>query len=274
MKLRRDMATAQDHPPGCVAPLERQLSGPDTTCELGYSGDCSTPPARSSEQACLLACSRAPMVNLHDQLGSQRISILLVDTNGWILDMVGEAGARPQASEHWPHPKRRSPDQPLADAEHRNVGASEHENSVFGIAAPINAASGGLIGILDRSGGHGVGLQHIGAMLQLTAETIERRVVEHDARGFLLLRFHTRIELLEGPCDAIALFDRDSRLIAYNKLAANLLSLTRSGLNALCQDCFETQWPGLVGSAAFAKNAPIHLRARNGTHVLAHARLR
>jgi transcriptional regulator of acetoin/glycerol metabolism len=214
------------------------------------------------------------MVNLHDQIGSPRISILLVDISGQILDMVGEECAKPQASEHWPSPNVRSADRALARSEHRAAGTSGRGSSVFGIAAPINAASGGLIGILDRSGGPGMGMQHIGAMLQLTAETIERRVVESDARGFLVLRFHTRIELLEGPCDAIALFDCDSRLIAYNKLAANLLSLSRNGLNARCQDFFETQWPGLVGSAAFAKNSPIHLRAKNGTNVLAHARLR
>lgn len=213
------------------------------------------------------------MVNLHDQLGSPRISVVLVDTSGQILDRVGDDSARTLSSEHWPRSTVDATDrsQPPSGRENPDPGPA---GSLFGIATPINAASGGVIGILDRSGAPGMGMQHLGAMLQLTAETIERRVVDSDERGFLLLRFHTRIELLEGPCDAIALFDRDSRLIAYNRLAANLLSLNRNGLNAHCQDCFETQWPGLVGSAAFAKNAPIHLRARNGTSVLARARLR
>lgn len=219
-----------------------------------------------------MACSRAAMLNLHDQLGSHRISVLLADTTGRILDMVGEERTQIQTSEHWPRPSPPRADQPQSRPLQPDTSGSS--KSVFGMAAPIHAASGGLIGILDRSGGPRNGLQHVGAMLQLTAETIERRIVESDTRGFLVLRFHTRPELLDGPSDAIALFDRDSRLIAYNKMAANLLSLNRNGLNVLCQECFDTQWPGLVGSAAFAKQAPIHLRARNGTSVLVHAHLR
>lgn len=267
------MPKAEHYPPGYDASPENRDAGCQPL-EARSPRQHRVPLAPPSDRACLLACSRAPMVNLHDQLGSARISILLIDTNGQILDRVGDGSATPEASEHWPRANVGPSSQSRALSGHRSIDMARRESAAFGIATPINAASGGVIGILDRSGAGGLGMQHIGAMLELTAEAIERRVVDSDERGFLLLRFHTRVEMLEGPCNAIALFDRDSRLIAYNRLAANLLSLSRNGLNARCEDCLETQWPGLVGSAAFAKNSPIQLRAKNGTTVLAQARLR
>lgn len=214
------------------------------------------------------------MVNLLEQLASRYVSVLLADTRGDILDMVSYEGSDRSRDEAWP--KTLSPTTPAAAAEaaQQYPASDKKKPAVFGVATPINAAAGGLLGLLDRSHEPTWGMNHLCAMLQLTAETIERRVVEHDHRGFLLLRFHTRAELLDGPCDAIALFDRDSRLIGYNKLAANLLSLSPNSLNAPCQTCFDTQWPGLVGSAALAKTSPIKLHARNGMSVLARASLR
>lgn len=213
------------------------------------------------------------MVNLHRLLASPRICVLLANRSGNILDTVDELEASTDPLEHWPltHELRSlgTPAIPPALPD----TPRQHTNHAFGIAAPINAASGGLLGIVDRSGNPAWGMQHANALLQLTAELIERRVVETDERGFLLVRFHTRADLLDGPMDAIALFDQESRLIAYNRLASNLLSLRRDGLHATCDECFDTHWPGLVGVAAMNKPAPVVLRMQNGKSVLAFPRL-
>ncbi len=269
IQIESPMAAADDLP-------EAQFTTTGVQCQTQAPAQVDEP--QVDDQQRLRACSRAPMVNLHRQLASPRISVLLADRAGHILDMVSEHETAVTATpEDWPLTER-----------FRAVQAKRHSSAIvpepsskspdgsfaFGIAAPINAASGGVIGIVDRSGHPGWGVKHVSAMLQITAEMIERRVVETDQRGFLLLHFHTRADLLFDPFDAIALFDRDSRLIAYNRLAANLLSLNRNGLSAHCHDYFDTQWPGLVGSAALATSAPIVLRMRNGKTVLANARLR
>ena len=157
----------------------------------------------SRETARLLTCSRAPMADLHLQLANPRISVLLANRSGQILSMIGMPSASSlshrQNAGLMNGAKASKENDATAEAAiamptRNDAGRQQVDGHfVFGIAAPINAASGGILGILDRSNLPGTGLRHVNALLQLTAETIERRIVESDERGFLLVRFHTRV---------------------------------------------------------------------------------
>ncbi|MFN3987459.1 MAG: hypothetical protein ACK4KV_18345 [Rhodocyclaceae bacterium] len=145
---------------------------------------------------------------------------------------------------------------------------------ILGVAAPILAPDHALLGIVDVAAPPGDSFSHANALLQTTAAIIEHRLIESDASGFLLLRFHARAGVLGSPLEALALFDRDSRLIVANRVAAHLLAPGGFDPDTRCPDCFDTQWTGLVGYAALSLNEPFVLRGHQGIQFFARASLR
>lgn len=181
------------------------------------------------------------------------------------------------------HPPAAHPDSPSPGTEDAARGTAMLADPAFeqpvrgqilGVAAPILAPDHALLGIVDIAAPPGDSFSHANALLQTTAAIIEHRLIESDASGFLLLRFHARAGVLGSPLEALALFDRDSRLIVANRVAAHLLAPDGFDPDTRCPDCFDTQWTGLVGYAALSLNEPFVLRGHQGIQFFARASLR
>jgi transcriptional regulator of acetoin/glycerol metabolism len=233
------------------------------------------------ERARLVAFATPAMESLHQQLASPTLTVLLADREGFILSVVGPHALLPGApADHASNGHDHAAAAPVGGGS--SLGTiTEHavaliagRRVVLGVTAPILAPDGGILGILDFCASPFDNLSHASALLQTTAGIIEHRLIESDERGFLVLRFHPRVGVLGGPLEALAVFDRESRLLATNQVANNLLALgsRRSGLR--CPDCFDAHWPGLVGQAALAMTEPFVIRACRGTQFYARAALR
>ena len=231
-----------------------------------------------AEHERLLACSMPVMEGLHQQLASPSLTVLLADRQGFVLGVVGPQRPMP--------PFEPGPSRGTSAPFGANFGldADETESGTFavfagnrivmGITAPILAPLGGVLGILDLSAAPFDNLSHAGALLQTTAGIIEHRLIESDERGFLMLRFHTHPGVLGSPLEALAVFDRDSRLVVGNRVARNLLELDERRTSLRCPDCFDAPWPGLVGQAALSQSEPFVLRTCGGGRFFARASLR
>lgn len=142
------------------------------------------------------------------------------------------------------------------------------------VATPIIDPTGGLAGILDLRLDHartpdGSAL----ALLQLTAELIEHRLINTLTDGFLSMGFHSRLDLLGGPLEARAVFDEDGRLYACNAAARWLLHLYDEFPELSCQEGFTTSWQHLVDWTHISQRTPFPIRTRSGHTCVALTRL-
>ncbi len=251
----------------------------------------SGPPSRTftckaddSERARLIAFSIPAMESLHQQLGSATMTILLADRKGLILSLVGSDAALlgPVSGSVAPPPILRAlRGAAAANGEQADAAEGHFETDlrpadsqvVMGVTTPILEPDGGMLCILDFRASPRDNLSHASALLRTTASIIEHRLIENDSRGFLLLRFHTRPGVLGSPLEALAVFDRNSRLLAANRVANSLLSIGDRRQALRCPDCFDTPWTGLVDHAALRITEPFTLRACHGKEFFACASL-
>ncbi len=243
------------------------------------------PPARTfvadvlePERARLVAFSMPAMESLHLQLGSPTLTVLLADRDGFILSVVGpplpQLAAAPGGAPAAADDLAAAPTAGLGTITDHAVALIAGRRVVMGVTAPILAPDGGIIGILDFCATPFDNLSHASALLQTTAGIIEHRLLESDEHGFLVLHFHPRPGVLGSPLEALAVFDRESRLLATNQVANNLLALGGGRGELHCPDCFDAHWPGLVGQAALSVTEPFMIRACRGTQFYARATLR
>ncbi len=227
----------------------------------------------------LVAFAAPLMENLHQQLASPTLTVLLADRQGAIAWAVGSrATALPCGSlmVEAPLPTLAEPLPKMRNAPDNGCAPilAAGGQVLMGLSSPILAPDGGMLGIVDARPSHFDNLSHAGALLRTTAAIIAHRLIENDPRAFLVLRFHPHASLLGSPLEALALFDRDSRLLAANQLAFELLQI-RDGRGVLrCPDCFAIGWSDLVGGAVLRPNAPFALHSCAGAAFVAHASLR
>jgi len=248
---------------------------------------------RDNRNARLLAYSSPEMDGLYRRLDNADLTIVLCDQNGLILGLVGasaladarDCGDEASAPTGDESPAEQLPailqDRPASAIRVNRHGQPVADPDLLGIAAPIlspEATPQGILGILGffppnllRT----TNLSHPNALLQTTAEIIEHRLIQNDERGFIVLGFHPRRGVLGTPLEALAVFDRDGRLLSANRSARRLLALGESTPpEARCMDLFEGHWHSLVAQAKLCLVDPFTLYARDGTSLVARVMLR
>lgn len=241
---------------------------------------------RLEANARLLTFSRPVIENLYRQIGSPASTVLLADSQGLILSAVGDAdfldrAARVALSPGAQWTEAAMGTNAIGTALHAGttlmVRGDEHylarNRFLSCVATPILAPGGGIAGILDVSTDARANLSHADALLRTTVELIEHRLIESFEEGFLTVSFHSRPELIDGPFAAVAVFDENAQLVASNRPARALLKLDGEFPVASCEQCFATEWSGLVGWAALRQSTPFPLRTAGGLTFPAHASL-
>lgn len=222
----------------------------------------------------LLALSAPAMEDLHRQLDSPGITVLLADSAGGVLRAIGArgalaAGARPPAA-----PRADAPAPAAADTTFPvSPAAPALPPGQLGIAVPILPPTGALLGFLDADAAPAEWLGHANALLHTAACLIEHRLIETEPQGFLLLRFHRYASVLGTPLEALVLFDAEGAVILANHTARTLLAPCAFSAGGAAA-CFATQWCGIVGYAALGLRQPFVLRDRRGSGFSAQASLR
>ena len=230
------------------------------------------------ERERLLALSAPAMEELHRQLDSPGITVLLADSAGGVLRAIGAhgahggalaAGARPTAAPRTdaPTPTTAAQTSPASPA------APALPPGQLGSAVPILPPTGALLGFLDADAAPAEWLGHANALLHTAACLIEHRLIETEPQGFLLLRFHRYASVLGTPLEALVLFDAEGAVMLANHTARTLLAPCAFGAGGAAA-CFATQWCGIVGYAALGLRQPFVLRDRRGGGFSAQASLR
>ena len=196
------------------------------------------------------------MEDLHRQLDSPSVTVILADSQGGILRAIGASSAAPRRA-----------------ALRQSVPVAAGGRGI-GIAVPILPPDGGLLGFIDADVARLEWLTHANALVQTAARIIEHRLIESDPQGFLLLRFHRYPAVLGSPLEALTLFDANGGLLAANRVAHELLAPGRQSALEAAPSCFATQWCGIVGYAALGLRQPFTLRDRRGRDYSAQASLR
>jgi len=241
---------------------------------------------RLEANARLLTFSRPVIENLYQQIGSPSSTVLLTDRDGLILSTLGCPDFLDRAAKVALSPGVRWRE---ADVGTNAIGTALHTGTMATVrgdehfldrnrmltcvATPILAPSGGIIGILDFSTDARGDLSHANALLHTTVELIEHRLVESLDDGFLSVHFHSHPDLLDGPLEALVVFDEDGRVIASNRLARSLLALDPHQPVGQCDACFATPWTGLVAWAALRQSRPFPVRTVHGQTLYARATL-
>lgn len=226
----------------------------------------------------LLALSAPAMEDLHRQLDSPGITVLLADSAGGVLRAIGArsahggalaAGVRSTAA-----PRADAPAPAAADTTFPvSPAAPALPPGQLGIAVPILPPTGALLGFLDADAAPAEWLGHANALLHTAACLIEHRLIETEPQGFLLLRFHRYASVLGTPLEALVLFDAEGAVMLANHTARTLLAPCAFSAGGAAA-CFATQWCGIVGYAALGLRQPFVLRDRRGGGFSAQASLR
>lgn len=234
----------------------------------------------------LLTFSRPVIENLFHQIDCPTSTVLLTDRNGLILSAMGDTGFLDRAAQvalapgaEWSEATMGTNAIGTAIATQRmsRVNGREHflarNHFLTCVATPILAPDGGIAGVLDISTDTRDQLVHAHALLRTTAEFIEHRLVEHSDRGFIVVHFHNRTELLGTPFEAVAVFDENGCLQASNRATRSLLQLDATTPHASYEQTFSLPWPVLLDRALRSRGELFHLHDHSGTTFIAHTRL-
>lgn len=111
-------------------------------------------------------------------------------------------------------------------------GAEHYFEVVHGMrcaAAPIRDRHGELVGVLDLSCEEREFQFDAAALAHLFATSIENRLLAHQSKPHLLLRFQASAQLLHTPLEGLAAVDECGQLLWLNAAGRSLLQAPRSG---------------------------------------------
>ncbi|HLS82971.1 MAG TPA: sigma-54-dependent Fis family transcriptional regulator, partial [Steroidobacter sp.] len=233
------------------ASLSEQIAGSWRRCCLEYSLDPARPYAptvldaaalteRCGRNAELLRIAAAEIDVVYDYIAQSGYALILTDASGVVLyrrtdptlaDAFQAAGLMSGAD--WSERRQGTNGIGTCIAENRPVIIQREEHfrachtglTCFG--APIHDPAGALLAVLDASTlnapSAGATLEHTMALVDMTARAIEKRLFVQRFRQEILLRFHTRPELVDTQHDGAIALARDATIIAADDAALRLL---------------------------------------------------
>jgi transcriptional regulator of acetoin/glycerol metabolism len=230
-----------------------------------------------------LLCFAQPIIeNLHHQIASASSLVLLADREGFVLRTLGDPEFVSRASRVALSPGSNWCESIMGTNAIGTAAFEERTVAVYGqqhflernrflscIATPIQAPTGGILGIIDLTSDARAYQPFAQALLTTTAELIEHRLLVHMEGACITLHFSQHPELVNSPLEALLQFGDDGRLLAGNRRARQFLGdgVVRPG--ALFDSLFACPW-GQAEQLSLAVNRPIvQLRTTDGRLVAA-----
>jgi transcriptional regulator of acetoin/glycerol metabolism len=241
--------------------------------------------ARKERSLELVSFADTEMAHLHRQLADSGHSIILTDRDGVVLSYYGDPSFKHAASRAglvpggvWSERHGGTNGMGTCLAErvplivHRDQHFLARNTGLTCCAAPIFDPGGELAAVLDASGESDRAQQHTLVLVNLSAQSIEKRLFLHRFRDAFVVRFHSRPELLgtsgEGMialdlAGVIAAVDRNALFQLGCKTAADLL-------NAPLERVFNISLPGLIARSRKKSFHPLPVYdVRHGGRVFA-----
>lgn len=240
--------------------------------------------AEKLEANARLVCFAQPIIeNLHHQIASASSLVLLADNEGFVLRTLGNPEFVDRAAKvalspgsNWSESLMGTNAIGTAAFEQRTISihGNEHflERNRFltCLATPIQAPTGGILGILDLTSDARSKQPFAEALLTTTAELIEHRLLEHLEGAHVTLHFSQHPELVGSPLEALIQFGEDGRVIACNRRTKKILGEAACASGMPFEALFDYTW-AQAEQLALARSRPtIQLRCSgNGLTVAA-----
>lgn len=141
--------------------------------------------------------------------------------------------------------------------------------------APIFDPEGGLLGALDVTGDYRSHHPHTLALVRMSVQMMENRMLENSFPKAIQLRFHAGAEFLGTLAEGLVAFTRDGRFLSANRCAQFQLGMSLNALKAhTFSSLFDLPISALVDLFGNAPTAPKQLCMHNGVNVWCQADIR
>ncbi|MDD4880623.1 MAG: sigma-54-dependent Fis family transcriptional regulator [Gallionellaceae bacterium] len=236
--------------------------------------------ARQEKLARLRAIAQGEMATLYQQLAGSGFSVLLTDSDGVVLDLLGDPSFTDTATECgmmegvvWSERYQGTNGMGTCAIEQRPILIHHNEHFLtrnVGLtcsAAPIFDHEGSLLAVLDASSFSHMAQQHTLVLVNMSAQMIENRVFLCRFRDHYALRFHSRPEFIGTLWEGALALDEDGRILAANRSALFQLGYKKPAdlLGLRVADLFNTGMAELLGKKNQGWLNPVPLyEARQG----------
>ena len=233
----------------------------------------------------LVPCAKLEMANLYQQLADSQSAVVLTDSDGVVVCLVGDPGFTRSASRHglvegaiWSEEeqgtngmgtclKERSP-----IVIHRAQHFLARNTNLTCTAAPIFDSYGRLAAVLDLSSQSRLAQQHSTVLVSMAAQMIENRTFLADHKQDYIIRFHSRPEFVYTLHEGELAMSAEGKVIAANRNA--LFQLGFSALEEIVGadigGLFNTSLPDLISRCVKSSFHPVPLYgARQGSRFFA-----
>lgn len=223
---------------------------------------------RREQNRMLMHLAAGELSLLRKSIAGTQAMVLLAGRDGTILDGCGDTGfvsrARRvslQAGAVWDEAQEgtNAVGTALAEQQFVQVTGAEHfladNRFLVCTAMPIFDPSGDLAGVLDISGEAQQPPAHCSLLIRSAVARIEHAWVSRKCVHDLLVGVHAHPSWLGTPHEGLLAF-RDSRLVAANPAALQLLGLDTSGIERV-------HWDDIFREPPSYGERPLHLRAQN-----------
>ncbi|HEX9181457.1 MAG TPA: sigma-54-dependent Fis family transcriptional regulator [Burkholderiales bacterium] len=240
---------------------------------------------RGARMEDLLSCAKLEMANLYQQLADSELAVLLTDTEGVVLSVVGDPGFTRSAARHgmregavWSEQEQGTNGMGTCLVEksplviHRDQHFLARNIQFTCTAAPILDASGELAAVLDVSSQSRLMQQYSTVLVGMAATTIENRMLLSRHRRDHVVRFHSRPEFVYTLHEGELALSAEGRVLAANRSALLQLGLTRFDeiLGSDIRQFFNVTLPDLVGRSVRSSFHPVTVYgARRGSRFFA-----
>ncbi|MBK8335619.1 MAG: sigma-54-dependent Fis family transcriptional regulator [Sterolibacteriaceae bacterium] len=233
----------------------------------------------------LVPCGKLEMANLYQQLADSQSAVVLTDSDGVVVCLVGDPGFTRAAARHgmvegaiWSEEeqgtngmgtclKERSP-----IVIHRAQHFLARNTNLTCTAAPIFDSQGNLAAVLDLSSQSRLAQQHSTVLVSMAAQMIENRTFLAEHKQAYIVRFHSRPEFVYTLHEGELAMSAEGKVIAANRGA--LFQLGFGGhdeiVGADVGTLFNTSLPDLISRCVKSSFHPVPLYgARQGSRFFA-----
>lgn len=233
----------------------------------------------------LVPCAKLEMANLYQQLADSQSAVVLTDSDGVVVCLVGDPGFTRAAARHgliegaiWSEEeqgtngmgtclKERSP-----IVIHRAQHFLARNTNLTCTAAPIFDSQGNLAAVLDLSSQSRLAQQHSIVLVSMAAQMIENRTFLAEHKQDYFIRFHSRPEFVYTLHEGELAMSAEGKVIAANRSALFQLGFARHEdiVGADVGTLFNTSLPDLISRCVKSSFHPVPLYgARQGSRFFA-----
>lgn len=231
----------------------------------------------------LLAHSRPVMEYLYEQMRQSHSMIILADRQATLMQTMGDVDFLTKAERvalsvgaSWQERYRgtNAIGTALAEADSVEINGGEHFLERNGFltcaAAPVMAADGTLLGVIDVSGDNRSRHPHTLGLVGMAARMIENRLVLADRQHRIRLRLHAYPEGIGTVAEGIITLSEEGRIVGANSTGLAMLHLNPIDLGVIpLNHVIESRLHELLSYNRRQPGQPLQIRLRNGSVLFA-----